>query len=247
MCTLAFALRPVPGVVFAASGNRNEFLARPAVGPRVWAGGVLAPRDEQAGGTWLGLNAHGLFACLTNRRGANPDRSRPSRGLLVDESLHAGSASELRDRIANLPGDRYNGFHLLWSDAREAHVAICDGERLEVRALAPGELQVVTERSYGAGEGVRETEVFRECAPLFAAPNLTAASLRPPMQRHGPAPLESACVHADELRYGTRSSLQLVLRENGVCELLWTDGHPCTEPARDLSRLATDVIRGQYT
>jgi uncharacterized protein with NRDE domain len=243
MCTLAFALRPAPGVVFAASGNRNEFLARPAVGPRVWPGGVLAPRDEQAGGTWLGLNAHGLFACLTNRRGANPDTSRRSRGLLVDEALRARTAAELRERIAKVPGDRHNGFHLLWADGREAHVAICDGERLEIRALAPGELHLVTERSYGAGEGVREAEVMRDCAPLFAAPTLTAASLRPPMQRHGPAPLESACVHADVLGYGTRSSLQLVLRESGACELLWTDGHPCTEPARDLSELATGLIR----
>jgi uncharacterized protein with NRDE domain len=208
---------------------------------------VLAPRDEQAGGTWLGLNAHGLFACLTNRRGANPDPSRPSRGLVVDDALRARDAAELRERIAKFPGDRHNGFHLLWCDAREAHVAICDGERLEVRALAPGELHVVTERSYGAGEGVREAEVIRECAPLFASPTMTAASLRPPMQRHGPEPLESACVHADELGYGTRSSLQLILRESGACELLWTDGHPCTEPARDLSRLATDLIRGQYT
>jgi uncharacterized protein with NRDE domain len=245
MCTLAFALRPVPGVVFAASGNRNEFLARPAVGPRVWPGGVLAPRDEQAGGTWLGLNAHGLFACLTNRRGADPDRSRPSRGLLVDAALRARSAADLREGIEKMPGDRYNGFHLLWSDAHEAHVAICDGTRLEIRALAPGELHVVTERSYGAGEGVREAEVTRECAPLFAAPRLTAASLRPPMQRHGPAPLESACVHADELGYGTRSSLQLVVRESGACELLWTEGHPCTEPAQDLSALATNFLRGE--
>jgi uncharacterized protein with NRDE domain len=243
MCTLAFALRPAPGVVFAASGNRNEFLARPAVGPRVWPGGVFAPRDEQAGGTWLGLNAHGLFACLTNRRGANPDPSRPSRGLLVDEALRARDAAELREHIAAVPGDRYNGFHLVWADAREAYVAICDGERLELRQLEPGELHLVTERSYGAGEGVREAEVMRDCAPLFGAPEITAASLRPPMQRHGPAPLESACVHADELGYGTRSSLQVVLRESGACELLWTEGHPCTEPVRDLSRAATDLLR----
>jgi hypothetical protein len=243
MCTLAFALRPAPGVVFAASGNRNEFLARPASGPRLWPGGVLAPRDEQAGGTWIGLNARGLFACLTNRRGANADRIRASRGLLVEDALRASDARELRERMARVPGDRHNGFHLVWADTREAHVAICDGQRIEVRELPAGELHVVTERSYGAGEGVREGEVLRECAPLFAAPSVSAAALRPPMQRHGPTPLEGACVHADELGYGTRSSLQLVLREGGACELLWTDGHPCTEPLLDLSRLGSDLLR----
>jgi hypothetical protein len=126
-------------------------------------------------------------------------------------------------------------------DPREAGVAICDGERLEVRALAPGEPHLITERSYGAGEGVRESDVFRDVGPLLLEPHVTAASLRPPMQRHGLSPLEGADVHADELGYGTRSSIQLVLRETS-CELLWTQGHPCTEPAIDLSDAATALL-----
>jgi hypothetical protein len=88
---------------------------------------------------------------------------------------------------------------------------------------------------------VRETEVLRDVAPLLLDPNVTAASLRPPMQRHGPTPLEGADVHADELGYGTRSSIQLVLRDSR-CELLWTQGHPCTEPAADLSEAATALL-----
>ena len=65
--------------------------------------------------------------------------------------------------------------------------------------------------------------------------------LRPPMQRHGPSPLEGACVHADEFGYGTRSSIQLVLRSSGP-DLLWTQGHPCTEPPTDLSGAAAAVL-----
>ena len=61
------------------------------------------------------------------------------------------------------------------------------------------------------------------------------------MQRHGTTPLEGADVHADELGYGTRSSIQLVLRD-WACELLWTQGHPCTEPAADLSDVATGLL-----
>jgi uncharacterized protein with NRDE domain len=245
MCTLAFALRPAPGIVLAASGNRNEFLARPARGPVMEAGPppVLLPRDLRSGGTWLGLNARGLFVCLTNRRGASPDPSRASRGALVADALRCASAAEVKEQIARLPADRHNGFHLVFADAREAWVAICDGARLEVRSLPAGELTVMTERSYGAGEGVREAEVLRECAPLFAAPGLSASLLRPPMQRHGQTPLEGACVHADELGYGTRSSLQLVLLENGTAEMLWTEGHPCTEAPTDFSGSATELLR----
>src|SRR5437016_500642 len=157
MCTLAFAARPSPGVLLAATGNRNEFLARPAAGPRVWPDlpGVLMPRDEKAGGTWLGLTARGLFVCVTNRRGAAPEPARRSRGLLVLETLRAPGAAAVRQMASALPPSRYHGFHLVFADAREAGVAICVGERLEVRTLAAGDARLVTELSYGAGEGVR--------------------------------------------------------------------------------------------
>ena len=246
MCTLAFAVRPSPGVALAVTGNRNEFLARPASPPRVWPDlpGVLMPRDEKAGGTWLGLTTSGLFVCVTNRRGAAPDPERRSRGLLVLEALRVSDAASVRKMASALPPSLYNGFHLVFADAREAGVAICDGERLEVRPLAPGEPHLVTERSYGAGEGVREAEVLREVAPLLLHPEVTAAMLRPPMQRHGPSPLEGACVHADEFGYGTRSSIQLVLRSSGP-DLLWTQGHPCTIPPTNLSSVAAALLQGK--
>lgn len=56
------------------------------------------------------------------------------------------------------------------------------------------------------------------------------------------APMESACVHADAVGYGTRSSLQLVLRAGGPPEALWTDGHPCTSPSRDIAPLVEAVL-----
>src|SRR5256885_16160629 len=113
MCTLVFALRPAPGIVLAASGNRNEFFARPARAPQVEPGPVpaLMPRDLKGGGTWLGLNARGLFACLTNRRGAVVDPGRASRGAIVVDALRAASAGEGKERMRRLPGDGHNGFH----------------------------------------------------------------------------------------------------------------------------------------
>src|SRR4051812_12860136 len=117
MCTLVLLQRP--GELLAVSGNRNELLARPASGPRLHDG-ILAPRDELAGGTWLGLNRHGLFVCVTNRRGAMVDPARKSRGLLVIEALQAQSARGLREALQDLRGDRHNGFHLVYADLRDA-------------------------------------------------------------------------------------------------------------------------------
>ena len=239
MCTLV--LQQKPGALLAVSGNRNELLARPALGPRV-AGGVLAPYDALAGGSWLGLNAHGLFVCITNRRGAlvegllRPGASalpaRKSRGLLVLEALQADSARALRRALEELPGDRHNGFHLVYADLHDAFVTWSDGAAVQHVALAPEQVHVVTERSFGAGEGERERAVAADFAQL--PPSLDG--WRAPMTKHAREPLEGACVHADALGYGTRSSLQLFLRPGGA-EGLWTDGHPCTGEPRPLAPL----------
>ena len=212
------------------SGNRNELLKRPASTLELH-GGVLAPRDDVHGGTWLGLNQHGLFVVITNRAGAMIDPARRSRGLIVREALGAGSARELHQRLRDLDGARYNGFHLVYADLEEAFVTWGDGTRARQLPLASGDLHVITERSYGAGEGQRE----REVRAAFTGLDEDVRAWRAPMTTHATMPLESACVHADAVGYGTRSSLQLVLRAGGRGEALWTDGHPCRNPARTIA------------
>jgi uncharacterized protein with NRDE domain len=233
MCTLVLLQRPHQ--LLAISGNRNELLSRPSSEPRV-ANGVLAPHDELAGGSWLGLNRHGLFVCVTNRRGAMIDPARRSRGLLVLEALQAHSARGLRAAMQELRGDRHNGFHLIYADLDDAFATWSDGAQVAHAQLEPGRVHVITERSFGAGEGEREKSVAAAFAHL--EPELHA--WRAPMTTHAAEPLESACVHADAVGYGTRSSLQLILRPGGA-EALWTEGHPCTNPARDISALTASL------
>ena len=234
MCTLVLLQRPRE--LLAISGNRNELLSRPATGPRL-ENGVLAPRDDLAGGSWLGLNRHRLFVCVTNRRGAMVDPSRKSRGLLVLEALQARSARGLHQALRELRGDRHNGFHLVYADLDDAFVTWSDGHAVSQERLQPGLVQVVTERSFGAGEGARE----RSVAEAFARLEPDVRGWRTPMTAHAREPLESACVHADAVGYGTRSSLQLMLRPDGA-EALWTDGHPCVNPARDISALLSQLL-----
>jgi len=166
MCTLVLLQRP--SELLAISGNRNELLSRPARGPMVEKG-ILAPRDELAHGSWLGLNRHGLFVCVTNRRGAMIDPSRKSRGLLVLEALQARSARGLHDALLELRGDRHNGFHLVYADLRDAFVSWSDGYAVQHALLAPGQVHVITERSFGAGEGARERSVLEAFAGLEPA------------------------------------------------------------------------------
>jgi uncharacterized protein with NRDE domain len=234
MCTLVLLQRPQE--LLAISGNRNELLSRPASGPRL-ENGVLAPRDELAHGSWLGLNRHRLFVCVTNRRNAMVDPSRKSRGLLVMEALKAQSARGLHQALRELRGNRHNGFHLVYADLDDAFVTWSDGQAVSQVRLDPGRVHVITERSFDAGEGARE----RTVAEAFARLEPDVRLWRQPMTVHAQEPLESACVHADAVGYGTRSSLQLLLRPSGA-QALWTDGHPCVNAPRDLSPLVAELL-----
>ena len=90
MCTLIAIHRRVPGSPLVIAANRDEYLDRPSEGPRLrrvgdsWA---VTPLDLRAGGSWLGVNARGVFAALTNVRTDAPDPSRKSRGMVVMDVL----------------------------------------------------------------------------------------------------------------------------------------------------------------
>lgn len=90
MCIAVFAWRAHPRWLLVAAANRDEYHARPAAPLARWdeARHVLAGRDLQSGGTWLGLSEQGRFALVTNVRGYGPpEAGRPSRGALVSDML----------------------------------------------------------------------------------------------------------------------------------------------------------------
>src|SRR5262245_10355038 len=112
MCTLIAAFQQWPALPLLVAANRDEALARPALGPMCWDGAprFVAPRDEKAGGSWLGLNEHGLFVGITNRAGSSADPGGRSRGLLVTAALAERSARELNHRLQGTDPHAYNSF-----------------------------------------------------------------------------------------------------------------------------------------
>jgi uncharacterized protein with NRDE domain len=119
MCLLVFAWNAAPGHRLVLAGNRDEFHARPAAPMDWWREPrMLAGRDLQAGGTWLGASDDGRFAVITNFRStAPPPPGAPSRGELIP-AFFAGSTRPLAflERLA-ARGERYAGFSLLLGDA----------------------------------------------------------------------------------------------------------------------------------
>jgi uncharacterized protein with NRDE domain len=141
MCLLAIAFNHRPDTPLAVCSNRDEFYQRPTLPLHWWQDmPVLAGRDEQQGGTWIGLSQNNRFAAVTNFRDLSKPgfhEARPkSRGNLVTDFLCSqASAQSWADSV--LPEfDLYGGFNLL----------IYDGEQLlylnnfnnQVRSLEPG-------------------------------------------------------------------------------------------------------------
>jgi uncharacterized protein with NRDE domain len=247
MCTLIVLDRLLPGVPLVAAANRDEFFTRPAAPPTLIrpgeAGGIplVAPQDLEAGGTWMGVNALGLFVGLTNRPTTRRDPSRRSRGLLVQESLGDADPSSALARIRREAPGRYNPFYLLSSNGRESHLACLRDRGLTTRALGPG-VHVLTNHDPEEPESakVRRIRGAVEGIDLEAPLDRVLAGLKSILQMHGPEddPLSGVCVHTPG--YGTRSSALLALGEQRLY-FAYADGAPCETKYRNHSRLLDEL------
>ncbi len=125
MCLAVIAYRVHQDWPIVIVANRDEFHDRPTAAMHVWesAPRVLAGRDLQAGGTWLGLNDRSAIALLTNVR--EPGRfstDAVSRGKLVESFLLGSeSVSQFADQTV-CSKSAYNGYNLLVMDGSDAFV-----------------------------------------------------------------------------------------------------------------------------
>ena len=241
MCTLVLAVPPQGGVLQIAA-NRDEFLARPAAAPAPSADGRwLAPRDLQAGGTWLGVNASGLFVGVTNRAAGPRDTTRRSRGLLVLDALESADAASLHRRLTALDPATYNGFHLAYADGTSAGLTWSDGSTLRQERLSPG-VHVLTEQSLGAGDDGPRRRLIQERVPTGEV--LDIEGWLGLLSVHGREPRAGTCVHADAVGYGTRSAFVMHRAPSAAASrCAWTEARPCTTPARDGTALLRTVGR----
>lgn len=118
MCILFFAINQHPQYPVIICANRDEFHQRPTQMMHWWPNHdkhspILAGKDLQAGGTWLGLNQHKRFSALTNYRQPQLfDKQKRSRGDLVLQAL-AQNDNKITT-LLNKTADHYNGFNLVF-------------------------------------------------------------------------------------------------------------------------------------
>jgi uncharacterized protein with NRDE domain len=246
MCTLVVAARVFEGHPLVVVANRDEQLDRASSPPFVWPGGFLAPRDEVAGGTWLGVNPAGVFVAITNRYLGPADPARVSRGALVANALALGSARAIHVALAAVPPSRHNGYHLVYADAEDVLATVSSGSHKAQLALGSG-VHVVTERSFGAGDDSRRLGrirdawtriVGRQASP--ASPVLDLDALSQLLTDHDAGnPLGATCIHLPGIPYGTRSGAALAIAADRGAKartrMLWAEGPPCTTPFAPVS------------
>jgi hypothetical protein len=117
VCTVIVLIRP-NCILLAA--NRDERVDRAWDLPAEWwpdRPGVIAGRDRSGGGTWMGINAHGVIATVLNRPGTlGPAAGKRTRGELPLMALEHATAASAAEAMTGLDAGLWRGFNMVLAD-----------------------------------------------------------------------------------------------------------------------------------
>jgi uncharacterized protein with NRDE domain len=260
MCTIVVLCGIHPDFPVVVAANRDEFYARATAGPEVVEAEprIVAGRDLEHGGSWLGACATGMFVGLTNQRTfESPDPALRSRGEVVLEALRQGSLDGARRYVASLDCRKYNSFNLIYGDASAVEVAYARSDTAcpEIEPL-PGGVTVLTNDRLGSPDfpkALRAAELARAVTGSRWADWLEALGglladhqlpdegsladppvhsvLNKPLLRQ----LQALCIHTPV--YGTRSATVIAVVPGRIAHYAFADGPPCTARFVDVSHL----------
>lgn len=229
MCLIVFAHRAAAGYALVLAANRDEFFARPTDPADYWtdAPHVLAGRDLEKGGTWMGVTRDGRWAAITNfRDGTWPETGSRSRGELVARYLLERSSAAAYAAAVVKVGAAYHGFNLLVGDPEGVHYVSNRGA--SPRALEPGIYGLSNhlldtpwpkvergKRELAALFGGNPDDPAESLLDLLADRNHAAADALPEtgVSREWERLLSSAFIRAPG--YGTRASSVLLIESGG--------------------------------
>lgn len=249
MCTIVFATQNHPRYPLIFAGNRDEFYGRPTRPARFWDQhpNLLAGKDLEAGGTWLGINLAAEFATVTNFR--NPDMQKedpPSRGQLPVDYLTNPIDAETFLSQVDKKADRYNGFNLLLGTGEQ--LLYYSNQDNRIRRVEPGvhglsnhflnsawpkvqkaksEFSAIIEKEEIDPEAIFELLRDREKAPDDELPDTGV-----------PLELERAVssIFVQTEKYGTRSSTVLLIDRDGSITFIEQRYKPGTTQVNETNR-----------
>jgi len=237
MCFLALEYKVVPDYPVVLAANRDEYLDRPSLPVMELRPGVWGGKDAVAGGTWLGINRHGLIVGVANLRSSNPqDPDARSRGLLCLDLLERADPAQCADALKRYVQDAvYNDFNLLVASVTGAWIATWVKPDLRVNRLEPGIHILGNSRP----NLLDDPKVSRGRAVIKSTDiDATLLNLQTACRDHGARSdgSDAICIHA--ARHGTRSSAIIALhyRDPRRHRYLAAEGRPCRSEYQDLSR-----------
>ncbi len=162
MCLIVFNFTPGQPRHLLLAANRDEFHDRPArpLAWWSWPSGLLAGRDEVAGGTWLAVTRDGRWSAVTNYRDPRARPGSRSRGELPLAYLQARTLPGDYVSAVYQRHDDYGPFNLLAGDhdqlwycsSATPATAVAAG----VHALSNGALDEPWPKSRLLSKGMRE-------------------------------------------------------------------------------------------
>jgi len=247
MCTIGLLLHAHPTWPLVIAANRDELYARPATGLEVVseAPRALAGRDLDRGGSWLGVNATGFVAGLTNLR---PTRRAPaaprSRGVVVLAVLRLGDVQAACDLLASLAPADFSGGQLVFGTADDLRIAYFRPEEAAVKVeRVPNGVHVLATSTLNDPAYPKAHRLRQALEALPADWPGVRRKLAAALARHETAPrgafptdhglfdrdtlqaLDAVCIHTPS--YGTRAATLIAARVGRVDHLEATTDAPC--------------------
>ena len=139
MCLIVFAYKFHQKYKLILASNRDESYNRPTQDAHLWNTNpvIVAGKDLDFGGTWLGVNEKGHFSAVTNyRKFPVSQEKKLSRGFLITDFLLGNNSPESYLKNIDAKSDSYNGFNLLAGDFEKLFY-YSSNEKL-IRELTPG-------------------------------------------------------------------------------------------------------------
>lgn len=235
MCLIVLGWKTHPDYPLILIANRDEFRERATDPLHSWAeGAIYAGKDQQAGGTWLGITAQGRFAAVTNiRRLGESSEPRLSRGLLVKDYLLSRQSPNAYMEHVSSSARQYAGFNLIAGNANQLMYYSNQGQspRMLTRGIygltntpilpnakpwpkaeeAKVEFTRLISRRDPDLEGLLDLMQTRQPYPQQLLPN---TGLSPEQEQ------ALSAIYVDLPDYGTRSTTLLVWQRNGQVRLL---------------------------